>query len=181
MSRQLLQTIVPQEWDSQDPSPGSGTQRVRFLQNVSDLVDRPVNNRLTASTPATAVACDGKILSTGVGVGPMQPMRYAEFTVKARVTFNINESVAAYVYVFRTLGPIPAAGSEPNAGDVVVGGDAFVGGMLRANVNQVGALSYLDTGLSVTKKYNYYFAVVGPAGSTVNLINASQLLVMERS
>lgn len=108
-------------------------------------------------------------------------MRYAEFTVKARVTFSVDSVGPAYVYVYRTLGAIPANGGPPNPGDVVVGGDAFTGGAMTAGVNQSGAFSYLDTGLSTTKKYSYYLAVMAPNGNTFNLVNSSQVLAMERS
>ena len=52
---------------------------------------------------------------------------------------------------------------------------------MTAGVNQSAAFSFLDTGLDVTKKYAYYLAVLGPNGNQVNLVNNSQLLVMERS
>jgi hypothetical protein len=111
----------------------------------------------------------------------MQPKRYAEFTVKARVSFNLNSAGPAYVYVYRTLGAIPAKGAAPNVGDVIVAGDAFTGGAMTAGVNQSAALSFLDSGLSVNQRYNYYFAVKAPNGNVLNLVNASQLVVMERS
>lgn len=181
-TREILDTIVPADWDSQKPAPNSGFQRVRWLQGVSDLVKRPLSNRGTATTSATAVNTTGGAISTGIGCGPLQPKRYAEFTVKARVTFNINAASPAYLYVYRTLGSIPANGAAPNAGDVIVGGDAFAGGATPgAGVNQIGTLSFLDTGLDVTKKYLYYLAVNAAPGQVVNLVNSSQLLVMERS
>lgn len=181
MARQLLQTINAGEWDSQTPAPGSGTKRVRFLQDVSDLVDRPLNNRLTVSAPNTAIACSGKTQSSSIGVGPMQPKRYAEFTVKARVTFNASSAGPVFIYVYRTLKAIPANGAPPNAGDIVVSGDAFTGGPTSPGVNQSASFSFLDTGLDVNTRYSYYFAVSGPQGTALNVINQSQLLVMERS
>ncbi len=181
MSRQLLENIVPGQWDSQKPERGSGFGRVRWLQGVSDLLDRPVKNRLSISAPPTAVNLNGIAQSSGVGVGQLQPKRYAEFTVKARVTFQVNSVGPVYVYLYRTLGAIPARGAAPNAGDVIVGGDAFTGGPTSNGVNQSAAFSFLDTGLDVTKKYSYYFAVSGPNGNVLNLGNNSQLLVMERS
>lgn len=183
MSRQLLETLVPAHWDSQEPEPNSGFPRMRWLQGLNDLLNRPVNNRLTTSTSNAAIVANGNVQSSGVGVGPMQPKRYAEFTVKARVTFNLNSVGPAYVYIYRTLFPnaIPVNGAAPRAGDVVVSGDAFAGGAMTAGVNQSAALSFLDSGLDVTKKYLYYLAVKAPNGNTLNLVNASQLLVMERS
>lgn len=182
MSRELLDTIVPADWDSQKPGPNTGFQRTRWLQGVNDLLKRPVANRLTATTSATAVNATGGPVSTGIGTGPQQPKRYAEFTVKARITFNTNAAAPAYHYIYRTLGAIPALGAPPNAGDVVVGGDAFAGGSTpAAGVNQIGTFSYLDTGLDVTKQYRYYLAVNAAPGQVVNLVNNSQLLVMERS
>jgi hypothetical protein len=178
-SRNLLEELVPQTWDQRSKG---GAPQTRWLQQLSDLTNRPVNNRQTNSTSATAVAANGAVQSTGIGtLQAQQPKRYAEFTVKARVTFNVDSVGPAYVYVYRTQGAIPANGAPPNAGDVVVGGDAFVGGAMTSGVNQSGALSYLDQGLNVNQKYSYYLAIVAPGGNTVNLVNASQLLVMERS
>jgi hypothetical protein len=181
MSRTLVENLVPQHWDSQKPSPGSGTQRVRWLQSVTDLFNRPVINRGTAATSATAVAANGAVQSTGIGTGLLQPKRYGEFTVKARVTFNVNSVGPAFVHVYRTLGAIPANGAAPNAGDVIVGGDAFMGGPTGNGVNQCGAFSFIDTGLDQNKSYRYYLAVKGPNGNNLNLVNASQLFVLERS
>jgi hypothetical protein len=181
MSRQLLENLEPQHWDSAKPQPGSGFQRVRWLQGLSDLLNRPVINRAQQSTNATAVATNGTGQSTGIGTQALQPKRYAELTVKARVTFNLSVNGAAYIYVYRTLGAIPANGAAPHAGDVVVGGDAFAGGSVTAGINQSGAFSFIDTGLDVTKKYSYYLAVRGPNPAVLNLINASQLFVLERS
>lgn len=186
MSRQLLENIVPGDWDSQEPGVNSGFDRTRWLQGVNDLVNRPVINRLTNSTSATAINGSGNVQSSGIGTGPQQPKRYAEFTVKARVTFNVNASTPAYVYVYRTLitpanPAIPANGAAPHAGDVIVGGDAFAGGTMTSGVNQAAAFSFLDSGLDVTKRYAYYLAIKCQAGKTLNLVNSSQLLVMERS
>jgi hypothetical protein len=174
MSRQLLENLTPAHWDF---------PQVRWLQGLSDLLNRPVNNRLAVTSPNAAIVANGNVQSSGVGVGPMQPRRYAEFTVKARVSFNLNSVGPAYMYVYRTLFPfaIPVNGAAPHAGDVVVSGDAFAGGAMTAAVNESAALSFLDAALDVTKKYSYYFAVKAPIGNTLNLVNASQLLVMERS
>lgn len=177
MSRRLLEQIVPQHWGKD----GSGNQQVRYLQSVDDLVNRPVSNRATASTSATAVNCLGIFQSSGIGTQGLQPKRYAEFTVKARVTFNVNATGQAYIFIYRTFGPTPANGVGPNAGDVIVGGDAFTGGPVTPGVNLSGSFSYIDTGLDVTRTYFYYIAVLGPLGSVLNLINNSQLFVMERS
>lgn len=180
--RQLLENLVPEHWDSRQPESGSGFNRVKWLQSVSDLVNRPILNRASASTNATAVNCNGNVQSTGIGCGPLQPKRYAELTIKARVTFNINSAGPAFVYVYRTTGAVPANGAAPNVGDVIVGGDAFLGGPTSNGVNQAGAISFIDSGLDPSKQqYRYYFAVKGPNGTVHNLVNASQLLVMERS
>lgn len=171
-SRQLLETLVPKHWDF---------PQVRWLQQLNDLLNRPIINRAASSTLDPAIAANGAVQSTGVGAGPLQPKRYAEFTVKARVTFNLNSAGPAYVYVYRTSSAIPANGAAPNAGDVVVGGDSFAGGAMTAGVNESGAFSYLDTGLSVNQKYSYYLAIMAPNGNILNLTNSSQLLAMERS
>jgi hypothetical protein len=172
MSRQLLENLTPAQWDS---------PQQRWLQSLSDLVDRPVNNRQNAATSTAVIAANGNVQSSGMGVGPMQPKRYAEFTVKARVSYNVNSVGPAYVYVYRTTGAIPANGAAPNAGDVIVSGDSFTGGAMTAGVNQSSAFSFLDSGLSVNSKYSYYLAVKAPNGNTLNLVNNSQVLVMERS
>lgn len=185
MARQLLEQLTPDHWESSSPSSGGnsqrGFQRVRWLQGVVDLVNRPVLNRVAAATAVTVVNTSGVVESTGLGVGTVQPKRYGEFTVKARVTFNLNSAGPVYLYIYRTQGLIPALGAAPHAGDVIVGGDAFTGGAMMAGINEIGTFSFLDTGLDVTKLYRYYFAVNGPNGSVFTLMNASQLLVMERS
>jgi hypothetical protein len=181
MSRNLLETIQPQHWESQKPASGSGFNRVRWLQGLNDLVNRPVSNRGVITLPPTIITLNGALQSTGQGINQLQPKRYAEFTVKARVTFQLNGAGAGYVHVMRTLGSIPANGAAPNAGDVIVGGDAFAGGQLTGGVNQAGAFSFLDTGLDITKSYRYYLAVKGTAAQQLSLANTSQLLVMERS
>jgi len=178
MSRELLETIVPGVWDSPK---SQGAPRTRWLQQLNDLIRRPVLNRLSNSTINTAVASTGNPVSTGVGIGPIQPKRYGEFTVKARVTFKTSGNAVAYVYVYRTTGAIPANGAPPNAGDVIVGGDAFMGGSMVTGQSAVGALSYLDSGLNENAKYHYYLATAAPNGQTATLFNNSQLLVMERS
>jgi hypothetical protein len=181
VQRSLLPEIVPTQWDSGKPSAGSGFGRVRHLQSIDDLVNRPLLNRGTATTNATAVNANGNTQSSGIGTVQLQPMRYAEFTVKARVTFNVNSVGPAFVYVYRTLGDVPANGAPPNVGDVPVGGGSFMGGAATAGVNESGSFSFLDAGLSVSTKYRYYLAVEAPNGNVLNLVNNSQLLVMERS
>lgn len=178
MSRQLIQHIVPQTWDSQKPVAGSGTQRVRYLQDVNDVINRPVTNRQTASSNTT-VAANGSNQSTGIGTGKQQPKKYAEFTVKARVTYNLNASQTLYLYIYRTTGNIPANGAAPNGGDVVVGGGAFAGGMQASGVNQAASFSFLDTGLSVSQQYRYYLGIAAPNGTTVTILSSS-IIVMER-
>jgi hypothetical protein len=181
MSREILEKITPQHWDSQTPGPDTGRLRVQWLQGLNDLIRRPVMNRASALTNATAIACNGAAQSSGIGTGTLQPKRYAELTVKARVTFNINSVGPAYIYVYRTTGAIPANGAAPNAGDVIVGGDAFLGGPTANGVNQVGAFSFIDTGLDVTKQYRYYLAVKAPNTNALNLVSSSQLFVLERA
>jgi hypothetical protein len=181
MSRQLLETLDARHWDSGKPGSGTGFPRVRWLQGVSDLFNRPVINRAQATTSATTINTNGTAQSTGVGTQKLQPKRYAEFTVKARVTFTINSIGPSYIYVVRTLGAIPANGVPFNAGDVIVGGDAFIGGANTPGINQTGSFSFIDTGLDVNKSYAYYLAVNAPNGNILNLINSSQLFVLERS
>lgn len=182
MSRQLLEKLTPEHWESGGQGQSQrGFQRMRWLQGVSDLFNRPVLNRMAAMTNATTLVTTGMAQSTGIGVGQVQPKRYGEFTIKARVTFNSNTTGSAYLYIFRTQALIPALGAAPNAGDVVVGGDAFASATMAPGVNEIGTFSFLDTGLDVTKLYRYYLAVLAPNASIVNIINASQILVMERS
>lgn len=176
---QLMQTIRHQDWET----PGSGYNRTRAMQDISDLFDRPRNNRVTASNGSgdVNVNCNGSIQSTGVGTAAITPQRYAELTVKARAKFHLNASMTLYVFVMRTTGAIPANGAAPNAGDVAVSGDAFSGGQVTANTDQAGNMSFLDTDLLQTTPYKYYFAVEGTNGDTATLKQNSQLLVMERS
>ena len=187
-TKRILEQLIPATWDSQKPAAGSGTERVRYMQQIDDLLHRPVINRATGSTNASAVNCTGAVQSSGIAIAsPLKPMRYGEFTVKARVTFTINSVGPAYIYVLRTVGAtpaevaIPAAGSAPNPGDATVGGDAFMGGPTVNGVSQCGAFSFLDSGLDKTKYYAYYLAVLGQNGNVLNLINSSQVLAMERS
>jgi hypothetical protein len=176
----VVQELVASDWDHGEP--GSGFPKLRWLQqNVVDLLNRPKFNRVTGSTNATAITCNGAVQSSGVGTGQIRPLRYAEVTVKARVTFNVTSAGPAFIYVYRTTGTIPANGAAPNVGDVIVGGDSFMGGPTTSGVNQSGAFSFIDTGLDVTKSYRYYLAVKGPNTNTLNLINSSQIFVLERS
>lgn len=175
---ELIDKIVPGDWDSKKPG-NSGFSRVRFLQSISDIVARPLNNRLTATTNATAVVCNGAIQSTGIGTAAQTPSRFAEFLVKARATFNLSANGTLYVYVMRTTGAIPANGAAPNGGDVAVAGDAFAGPATVAGQNVAGSLAFIDAGLSQTQAYRYYFAVKGTNALTANLVNNSQLMVSE--
>lgn len=174
MPRQLLQDLTPAHWD---------TAQQRWLQGLNDLVNRPVTNRGTAAADKTVVNTTGAVQSTGIGIpNALQPLRYAELTVKARVTFHCSSVGPAFLYVYRTtLAAIPAIGAKPAAGDVIVGGGPFVGGATSPGVNEAGSFSFLDDGLSVTGKYLYYLACEGPAGSVLTIPIGSQLLVMERS
>jgi hypothetical protein len=180
MSRRILENIVVTDWDSKDPGT-THFNRVRYLQQIDDTLNRPLLNRVTASTNATAVNLNGAVQSTGIGAGPITPKRYAEFTVKARVTFNISAGGTLYVFVYRTTGAIPANGAAPGGADIIVGGDSFAGPATVAGQNMNGAFSFIDTGLDVTKQYRYYLAVKGTNALVGNLVNASQLLVLERS
>jgi hypothetical protein len=173
-----MQTIVPSHWDD-GGKPGSGFNRVRALQDLSDLVSRPLNNRVMNSISVATVNLNGNIQSTGIGAGPIAPQRYAETSVQARVTLKASAAGAFSVFLYRTTGSVPANGQGPNAGDVVVGGDAFGGGSLAAGVNTPATLAITDQELSATQQYSYYFAVSGPNGDTLSLINGSQLIVSE--
>ena len=174
----LVDELVPMDWDSKKPG-NTGFKRVQFLQSVSDIVARPVNNRTTAQTNATAVNLNGTIQSTGVGTAAQLPSRFAEFLVKARATFNISGAGALYVYVMRTTGAIPANGAAPNAGDVAVAGDAFAGPATVGGQNVAGSLAFIDQGLNQSQQYRYYFAFSGTNGLVGNLVNASQIMVSE--
>ena len=178
MAQELLDKLIPGDWDSKKPG-STHFPRVRWLQSVSDIVARPLNNRLTASTNATAVVCNGAIQSTGIGTGAQTPSRFSEFLVKARVTFNLSGAGTLYVYVYRTTGAIPANGAAPNGGDVAVAGDAFAGPATVGGQNMVGTLAFIDAGLSQSTQYKYYFALRGTNGLTGNLVNNSILMVSE--
>jgi hypothetical protein len=152
---------------------------VRWIQSLADLISRPVLNRVTASTSATAVALNGSPQSTSIGTGAITPKRYAEVWVSARVTFNISAGGVLRVSVYRTTGAVPANGAAPNGGDVIVAGDSFAGPATIAGQNMSGSLSFIDTGLDVTKAYKYYFAFTGTNALTGNLVNTSSLQVSE--
>jgi len=177
--KQILQTLVPQDWD--DPGkPNSGFARVRALQDLSDVIARPLNNRSSASTSGVAVNCNGAVQSTGIGTAnPITPKVYGETTVQARVTLSASAAGAYEVFVYRTTGNIPAKGAGPNAGDVVVGGGSFGGGSLAAGVSTPATVSVIDEGLSQSVGYSYYLAISGPNGDTLTLTNGSQLVVSE--
>src|SRR6266571_2577366 len=171
---ELLDKLIPADWDSGKPGK-TGFARMRFLQGISDIVARPLNNRLTASTNATAVACNGAVQSTGIGTGAQMPSRFAEFLVKVRVTFNLSGAGTLYVYLYRTTGAIPANGAAPGVNDVIVGGDSFAGPATVGGQNMNGSFSFFDSGLSQSVNYRYYFAVKGTNGLTANLVNGSQM------
>lgn len=175
---ELLDKLVPSDWDSGKPGK-TGFPRMRFLQGISDIVARPLNNRLTASTNATAVNANGAVQSTGIGTGAQTPSRFAEFLVKARVTFNLSGAGTLYVYVYRTTGNIPANGAAPNVGDVAVAGDSFAGPATVGGQNMNGTLAFIDQGLSQSQAYKYYFAVKGTNALVANLVNSSQLMISE--
>lgn len=179
MSRRVLEHIQSTDWDS-GKAGSSGFGRVRYLQQVDDTINRPLLNRVTANGTNVAVAANGTVQSTGIGTAAIQPKRYAEHTNKIRLTFNVNSVGPVYLYLYRTLGNVPANGAAPNAGDVIVGGDAFTGGPTVSGVNQAAAFSFLDTGLDVNKQYKYYLAVKAPNANTFNVVSSSHF-VMERS
>lgn len=177
--RQLLQTIAPQDWDDHG-KPGTGYNRVRALQDISDVIARPLNNRLSVTAnAAVAVACNGAVQSTGLGAGKITPKVYGETSVQARVTLSPSATGTYQVYVYRTTGAIPANGAAPNGGDVIVGGDAFGGGSLAGGVSTPATLSIIDQNLSQSQAYSYYLAVLGPNADTLTVAANSQLTVSE--
>ena len=176
MSRLLVEHIEPAIWSKEAPP----EKRVIWLQQLSDLVNRPALNRVTAAGSGVAVSASGTTQSTGIGTAQIQPLRYSELTNKIRVTFNLNSIGPAYLYIYRTNGAIPANGAAPNVGDVIVGGDAFAGGPTASGVNQAHSFSFLDENLDKTKQYRYYLAVQAPNGNTLNVVSSSHI-VMERS
>lgn len=177
-AKQILDTIGS-EWDQGDPA-GHGFTRKRWLQTLSDVVSRPIANRVQMAAPAPVVVnCNGTIQSTGIGTIAILPGKYAETQVQSRVTLNAGGAGVFQVYVMRTTGNIPALGAAPNAGDVIVSGDSFGGGSLAAGVNTPATLAAFDQNLSQTTKYKYYLAVLGPGGQALNLVNNSQLNASE--
>lgn len=196
MVRRLLPELVPSVWGDQKPTPPTkvgpilggvlsskapdpGPARMRHLQSIDDLVNRPVANRVSASTSATAVNLNGAVQSTGIGTGTITPVRYGEVWVQARATFKISAAGALYLFVFRTTGAIPANGAAPNAGDIPVGGDAFAGPATVAGQNLSGTHSFIDSGLNEKQAYRYYFAVQGTNGTVASLVNNSQIQASE--
>ena len=177
MVRQILDTIG-NEWDLNDPA-GAGFARKRFLQNLSDVVARPINNRVTVPNAGTVVALNATPQSTGIGTGAIMPSKFAETQLNVRVTLNTSMAGNHYVYIYRTTGVIPPNGSPPNVGDVIVGGDAFGGGQLPVGVDTPATLSFIDQGLESSQSYKYYFAVTGPNGANLTLKNGVQLMASE--
>ena len=171
----LVQEIQAADWEEK----GSGFSRTRFLQDLSEVIARPLNNRVSAQTSSTAVALNGNPQSTGIGTGIITPAKYAEVLLQARATFNISATGSLYIYLYRTKLSIPANGAAPNAADVIVGGDAFGGPATVAAQNVIATLSFIDSGLLGTQGYKYYFAFKGTNGLTGNLINSSQLVASE--
>jgi hypothetical protein len=152
---------------------------VQWLQSLSDLLSRPLLNRVVVSTNALAVNLNGASQSTGLGTAAVTPVRYGEFLVQARVTFNLSANGGLFVYVYRTKGAVPANGAAPNVGDVIVGGDAFAGPATVGGQSYAGTLSFFDTGLLQSQAYKYYFAVNGTNALVGNLLNNSTLQVSE--
>lgn len=192
MSRSIVDQIQPTDWQTPvkvkdgagigQTADVRGNSRMKWLQSLTDLLNRPINNRVTATSTGINVTSTGAILSTGLGTALIQPKRYAELTVKARVSFSLSAGNGPIlVYVYRTSGAIPALNAAPGVGDVVVGGGPFGGGATFSPDEQAGSLSFLDTGLDVSKSYAYYFALKSPNGTVATLLNASQLLVLERA
>ncbi len=181
MSQVQLLANIPASTTFDDPATkGPAFEWIRWIQGeLIDLLNRIILNRVTASTNATAVVCNGAIQSTGIGTIGINPKRYAEVWLNARVTFNLSGNGTLYIYVYRTIGAIPANGAAPGGGDVIVAGDSFAGPATVGGQNVNGSLSWIDTGLDKTKKYLYYFAVKGTNALTANLINASQMMVSE--
>jgi hypothetical protein len=175
---QPISSVQKEIWADKPPA-NSGLQRHLYMNEIVDALSRPSSNRVTATTNATAIACNGAVQSTGIGTGQILPSRFAEIWVKARATFNLSSNGTLYIYVYRTLGAIPANGAAPNGGDVAVAGDSFAGPATVGGQNMNGSLSFIDTGLDQTKKYSYYFAVKGTNALTANLVNASQIMASE--
>lgn len=179
MSQPNLLEVMPVNSGFNEKSGQPSFAWLRWMQSLVDLLDRVVLNRVTASTSATAVACNGAVQSTGIGTGALTPKRYAEAWIQARATFNLSGAGTLYLFVYRTLGTIPANGAAPGGGDVVVGGDSFAGPATVGAQNMNGTLSWIDSGLDKTKSYKWYFAVKGTNALTANLVNSSQLQVSE--
>jgi|SRR5665213_2329245 len=178
MSVQLLPNVPTQIMFDDAKNNVPSFTWLQWIQSVVDLINRVVSNRVTASG-AAAVTCNGAVQSTGVGTIGINPQRYAELWINARVTFNLSAPGTLYVYVVRTLGAIPANGAAPGGSDVIVAADAFAGPATVGGQNMSGALSWIDSGLDQTKKYLYYFAVKGTNALTANLAASSQMQVSE--
>src|SRR5277367_6153853 len=108
MALQILDNIGD-EWEepqNRKSTSGTGTNagftRKRFLQKLSDVVARPVNNRVQAPTTPAAVVCNGAVQSTGIGTGPIMPMLFGEHLVQARVTLNAPVAGNYYSYTYRS-------------------------------------------------------------------------------
>lgn len=169
---------IGDEWEGHN-GPQKGRTRRDFLNSVQDAVVRHINNRAQAPATAAAIVCNGARQSTGLGTTALQPSRYGEFQINARVTLNAPVAGNFFVYVYRSTVGVPAAGTAPAGGDVVVGSGAFGGGALPAGVDTPATVTLFDQNLNQQLQYFYYLAVQGPNTDTLNLAAGSQLTASE--
>jgi hypothetical protein len=154
---------------------------VRWLQGV-DLFNRPAINRAQASTNATAIVANGAVQSTGIGTQLLQPKRYAEFTIKARITFNINSVGPAYVYRASHARSDSSEWCGSERGRCHCRRRCLSRWAHRERSQPVGRVLFHRHRPRCHEAYRYYLSVKGPNTNVLNLVNSlADFVVMERS
>lgn len=124
-----------------------------------------------STTSATAV-------SAGNGVSIVAPSSGVLKVESSCVASNSSSNDAFQVSIYRSTVGIPAAGSAPNAGDVLL----YQTSRTKAAANDTSEVTahIIDTGRTPGATYYYYRALAATAGGTANALggnNQTTLLV----
>jgi hypothetical protein len=122
----------------------------------------------SGSSSATITNSSGTTESSGVGAtvtcGPS-----GRILAISRVSLLVSPSGnSANVYLYRSTAGIPAAGSAPAAGDVVVAADSVL-------TNGHSTLEWVDTGLTNGTVYYYYLATSTASNGVEAILNTNAL------
>jgi hypothetical protein len=132
-------------------------------------VGLPVVGSLAASYATTSTSTTG--VSAGWGL-PLTPTA-SRVWIHGIVYISSNTSGAgAHNWVFRSTVGIPAAGTVPPSGDVIVWGQPFDAISPAANQEVSLPVDFVDTGLTAGTTYYYYhsFAIAVSISSTATVI-----------